>query len=163
MPKKLNLPITSSSKFPSSYILPYYTIIFNLQTAIFLMFFYLRLSIIELFEEILDQHNIKISDIERTEDDSESCLYGDTYSNLLDDVENILIDAMETLKSNPSADIQIIYEVPIYEKNRHSQLCKIGTQERLPLYNATDWNYIRFNCKNWYYEMHNGALQPFYD
>lgn len=54
-------------------------------------------NIIELFEEILDQHNIRIPDVERAGDDSESCLYGDIYSNLLDDVENILIDTMETL------------------------------------------------------------------
>ena len=62
--------------------------------------------------------------------------------------------------------IVILHEVAKYEINRHNQLRKIGTIERLPLYNATDWNYIRFNVRGYVtmsYEMYNGELKFFAD
>ena len=34
---------------------------------------------------------------------------------------------------------------------------------REPLYNATDWNYIRFNVGNLQYEMINGELEQYCD
>ena len=61
------------------------------------------------------------------------------------------------------AKITIIHSVGVYEKETHTRrLRKIGETERKPLYDATDWNYIRFNCANWFYEMHNGELQQYY-
>lgn len=59
--------------------------------------------------------------------------------------------------------IEIIHTVNIYEINRHNALRKVGELKRDPLYNATDWNYIRFNVRNWFYEMHNGELRQFFD
>lgn len=62
--------------------------------------------------------------------------------------------------------IKIIHEVVQYEINKHSQLRKLRNVERKPLYNATDWNYIRFNvCGNvtMSYEMHDGDLKLFTD
>ena len=46
--------------------------------------------------------------------------------------------------------------------HRCHQIRRIGEIDRPPLYNATDWNYVRFDCAGWYYEMHNGSLRPFY-
>lgn len=60
--------------------------------------------------------------------------------------------------------IKIIHEVALYEINRHRQLRKVGTVKRQPLYNATDWNYIRFNVHGnvtMSYEMHDGELKLF--
>lgn len=65
-------------------------------------------EIVELFEEILDKHNIMIPDEDRTGDEGEACLYGTTYSYLEDDVLQILcrlvlrIDKFE----NPEYDIE---------------------------------------------------------
>lgn len=60
--------------------------------------------------------------------------------------------------------IRIIHEIGKYEINRHNRLRKAGTIERKPLYNATDWNYVRFNVHGnvtMSYEMHNGELSLF--
>ena len=61
------------------------------------------------------------------------------------------------------AKITIIHEVPEYEINRHHQLRKTGKMyDRRPVYCATDYHYIRFNTKHWFYEVWNGQLRPFY-
>lgn len=51
--------------------------------------------------------------------------------------------------------------IPQYEVNRHRQLRKVGEIDRAPLYNATDWNYIRFDCGCMSYELHNDNLRPY--
>ena len=51
--------------------------------------------------------------------------------------------------------------IPTYEVNRHRQLRQVGEIDRAPLYNATDWNYIRFDCGCMAYELHNDTLRPF--
>lgn len=58
--------------------------------------------------------------------------------------------------------IKIVREVPSYEVNRHNRLRKTGENERQPLYNATDWNYIRFDCGQMSWEYFNDQLKPFY-
>ena len=53
--------------------------------------------IVELFEDILTQHNIKVpspEDDER-EPDNNAALYGSIYSDLLDSVEDKLIEILE--------------------------------------------------------------------
>ena len=62
--------------------------------------------------------------------------------------------------------IVIVHEVAKCEINRHQQLRRVGNIERVPLYAATDWNYIRFNVRGnvtMCYEMHNGELSLFCD
>lgn len=56
----------------------------------------------------------------------------------------------------------IIEEVNTFEVNRHHRMRKGEGYTRKPVYNATDWNYIRFDCSGWSYEMVNGALR-FYE
>lgn len=61
--------------------------------------------IIEIFEDILCEHGIKVpspEDDER-EPDNEAALYGSTYSNLLDDVEARLIDLLD--RHTPDTEI----------------------------------------------------------
>lgn len=62
--------------------------------------------------------------------------------------------------------IKIIHEIAKYEINRHSQLREVSTVKRQPLYNSTDWNYIRFDVRGnvtMSYEMHDGELKLFAD
>lgn len=57
--------------------------------------------------------------------------------------------------------IVIVNELTDYEINYARQLRKAGTITRLPHYESTDWNYIRFNVNGWRYEMINGELEFF--
>lgn len=58
--------------------------------------------------------------------------------------------------------IEIRYSIPGHESNRHGEKRRAAQEiERRPFYAATDWNYVRFNCAGWYWEMHNGELRPF--
>lgn len=57
--------------------------------------------------------------------------------------------------------IKIHHSVPVYEVNRHGNLRKVGELDRSPLYNATDWNYIRFDCGCTCYELQNDNLRPY--
>ena len=61
--------------------------------------------------------------------------------------------------------IEIITTVHTYEVNKHHQLRKAATLTRQPLYDATDWNYVRFNVQGvsctWTYEMVNGELETY--
>ena len=58
--------------------------------------------------------------------------------------------------------IRILHEVSSYEVNKHQQLRKSNTYERTPMYESTDWNYVRFDCANFMYELVNGDLLFYY-
>ena len=65
-------------------------------------------DIVEVFEDLLDKNNITIPDEDRTGDEGEARLYGMTYSNVIDAVEEILI---EMLKKAPDAKVvSYVYE-----------------------------------------------------
>ena len=57
--------------------------------------------------------------------------------------------------------IEIINEISEYEVNHSRQLRETGKLSRLPHYESTDWNYIRFNVNGWQYEMVDGQLEFF--
>ena len=57
--------------------------------------------------------------------------------------------------------IAILRKLPTYEVSRHRQLRQKGEIDRPPVYEATDWNYVRFDCAGWSYEMIDGQLRPF--
>lgn len=59
--------------------------------------------------------------------------------------------------------IEIITEVETYEVSRHYRLRRKDTFTREPVYESTDWNYIRFNVGNLQYEMINGDLEQYCD
>ena len=73
-----------------------------------------------------------------------------------DEAKEILYDWYGFAKEK----ITILHSVPKFEVNRHRQLRKVGEIERLPLYEATDWNYIRFDCGCMRYELVNDQLRP---
>lgn len=100
--------------------------------------------------------------------------YEDTYNVNQTDYEN-LANASDTkrLTDDEAKDllygwygfakekITIHHAIPIHEVNRHRHLRKIGELERVPFYNATDWNYIRFDCGCMCYELYNDTLKPY--
>lgn len=55
--------------------------------------------------------------------------------------------------------IHILHEASTYEVNKHLRLRKSGTFDRTPVYESTDWNYVRFDCAYFMYEMVNGELR----
>ena len=57
--------------------------------------------------------------------------------------------------------VEIVHSVSTYQVNKHYRLRKKDTFDRLPCYESTDWNYIRFNCRGWQYEMVNGQLRNY--
>ena len=59
--------------------------------------------------------------------------------------------------------IRVCFEIPEYQKSRDGDIRKCGTVDRLPVYNATDWNYIRFDVVGWQWEVVNGQLYQYND
>lgn len=55
--------------------------------------------------------------------------------------------------------IHILHEVNTYEVNKHHRLRVAGTFDRAPVYESTDWNYVRFDCAYFMYELVNGELR----
>ena len=64
-------------------------------------------EIVELFEELLEKHNITIPDEDRTGDEGEARLYGMTYSDLEDDVLGVLCRLLVRVKRLPDAEIDV--------------------------------------------------------
>ncbi len=56
--------------------------------------------------------------------------------------------------------IKIITEVKTYFVKDH-RIYPDKTYIRKPQYESTDWNYIRFNCGNWQWEMIDGQLYSY--
>jgi hypothetical protein len=59
--------------------------------------------------------------------------------------------------------IQILREVQTVEVNKYGRLRVKDTYQREPLYDATDWNYIRFDCAGNQWEIVNDELLPYED
>ena len=64
-------------------------------------------EIVELFEDLLNKHDITIPDEDRTGDEGEARLYGMTYSNLEDEVLHILSQLVLRVKKLPDAEIDV--------------------------------------------------------
>ena len=54
--------------------------------------------------------------------------------------------------------IRVLTEIPLYERNRHHVVVSHGMEKRVPVYQATDWNYCRFDVQGWKYEVVDGEL-----
>lgn len=64
-------------------------------------------EIVELFEDLLEEHDITIPDEDRTGDESEARLYGCTYSDLEDEVKHVLSRLVLRVKTVPEAEIDV--------------------------------------------------------
>lgn len=60
-------------------------------------------------------------------------------------------------------NVRILHEIDTFEVNRHGRLRRVGKEVRKPIYNASDWNYIRFNSGMYQYEYVDGTLRFFKD
>ena len=59
--------------------------------------------------------------------------------------------------------VTIVRTVEKYEIDTNSRRLRlVGETERKPLYNATDFNYVRFDCAGWFYEMYNDELRKYF-
>ena len=65
------------------------------------------IEIMELFEELLEKHNITIPDADRTGDESEARLYGCTYYDIEEEVVSILNELVQKVKKLPNAEIDV--------------------------------------------------------
>ena len=62
-----------------------------------------------------------------------------------------------------SADkITIFHKVSAYEVNKYHRLRVAAKYDRSPVYESTDWNYVRFDCASFMYELVNGELRFYY-
>lgn len=62
-------------------------------------------DICEVFEDLLDKHNITVPDKNREGDETEARLYGDEYSDTEDYVTQILSHLVQEVRDNPNATI----------------------------------------------------------
>lgn len=93
----------------------------------------------------------------------ENCTGNNGDPRIMSEAEALQLVA-EEFGFNPER-IEIITTVHTYEVNKHCQFRKSATLTRQPLYNATDWNYVRFNVRGAggtrMYEMVNGELETY--
>lgn len=99
----------------------------------------------------VDTENVQQADYERLATQS------DTRKLTDEEAKALLYDWYGFAKEK----IRIHHTIPQYEVNRHRQLRKVGEIDWAPLYNATDWNYIRFDCGCMSYELHDDNLRPY--
>lgn len=98
-----------------------------------------------------DENNISQSEYEQLVNGGGTRFLSD------DEAKDILYDWFGFAKEK----VEIINSVPVFEINRHGCLRRTGTVDRRPAYNATDWNYIRFNCGGAAYELCNDQISLF--
>ena len=55
----------------------------------------ISVTIIDMFEDVLYKHGIKIPDDDRNGGEDEACLYGMTYANLEDEITNLLYEYID--------------------------------------------------------------------
>ena len=58
-----------------------------------------------------------------------------------------------------AARVKIIHKAETYEVNKHHRMRVAETYDREPLYESTDWNYVRFDVNGIEYEYVNGQLE----
>lgn len=59
--------------------------------------------------------------------------------------------------------IKVFQRIPLYQIEKRGIIRNNGSVERPPVYNATDWNYIRFDVAGWQYEVVNGQIYHYED
>lgn len=122
-------------------------------------------------ETLREQAERLIAQLEREQEwkpyGHNSSMKDDDYAHLCQSGRTMTDDeAVELIASEfgfAPEKIEIVRQIKTYEVSRHRQLRQKGTIDRLPVYDATDWNYVRFDCAGWQYEMINGQLHPFND
>lgn len=67
----------------------------------------LAAACLEQFENVLSEQNIVLTSPEddEKEPDNEACIYGSTYSNLLDNIESIIINHLKPFNMPVTTDV----------------------------------------------------------
>lgn len=124
-------------------------------------------------KKVRKDYERRISELEKAlEREQEWKPYVDTDNVSQDDYENLVgAGGTRYLTENEAKDllydwfgfakekVTIYTSIPKYEVNRHRRLRAVGMIDRRPAYNATDWNYIRFDCGCMAYELFNDNLR----
>lgn len=120
-------------------------------------------------ETLREQAERLIAQLEREQEwkpyGHNSSMKDDDYAHLCQSGRTMTDDeAVELIASEfgfAPEKIEIVHQIKTYEVSRHRQLRQKGAIDRPPVYDATDWNYVRFNCAGWAYEMIDVQLHPF--
>ena len=116
-------------------------------------------KIAKLEEQLDREQEWKLSDRAGTHMSQEKylklCAAGDLIS--YDTAKNIIVKEFGFQLDK----IEIVTEAETFEVSRHYQPRRKDTFTREPVYESTDWNYIRFNVGNLQYEMINGDLEQY--
>jgi hypothetical protein len=104
--------------------------------------------------------NMKQADYEKLEKAAKAEVgHTDTNTLLTDEEAKVLVNDEFGFEASR---IVILHEAEIDDSEPDSRYVKIKKIPRIPLYESTDWNYVRFNVRGcageWYYEMINGGL-----
>ncbi len=87
------------------------------------------------------------------------------YKKLQDYGKELSEEAKKLIAREFGFDPQKITIVPTaetFESNKYRHARVKESYSRDPVYCSTDWNYIRFDCSDWYYEMIDGQLYQYY-
>lgn len=102
-----------------------------------------------------DEHNVSQADYEKLEKAGASELTDEEAADMIADEFGF-----------DRSKIKIVHEVKKWEINRHRQCRTVGTIQRKALFEAWDWNYIRFNVRgnvSRAYEMSNGEMKQYWE
>lgn len=90
----------------------------------------LAIDIINLFENVLNEHNIKLPDNDRTGDSTEASIFGSTYYEIEDSIENLLC---EFDKNSTSSRISRVFENLLNDKETSNEkiLCNYFCYDRI--------------------------------
>ena len=123
---------------------------------------------IQSLKKQIESLNNKIAELEGWEPYECSNMTEDSYMELkkhatrVPDIQKVA-EWIEEKFGFKKEDIIVFGKIPIYIKSKKGVIRKAGAKERFPLYSATDHNYVRFDVKNWQYEVVNGELYLYKD
>lgn len=118
---------------------------------------------LQLRESLLEEYRVKLEKEEEWEDYIGNELTQDEYDALKascvkplheEDAARYISDVFGFAKEK----VEILNSRRKLEVNRHGRYRYSATEERLPYYYATDYNYIRFTCCGYTYEAVNGDI-----
>lgn len=67
-------------------------------------------DIVDVFEDLLKKHNIKIPNDDRLGEECEACIYGDDYYSAEDDVTEMLSGICAIIKETPKIEVLTSYD-----------------------------------------------------
>lgn len=94
----------------------------------------LAIKLISPVEQLLDKHNIKVPNEDRTGDNTEACLYGETHAILEDDLVQLIKEHMLTLGERPETILDPQVRVFLRYYDRETETPVICLPEEVPAF-----------------------------